>query len=102
MLIAGQKVFGRRYGGSVFYETVEKDLAFGIMRSHFHRGFPKGSHCCVQCSLAVYPVLEAGAIRYFDCAALADNLRRLIDEGQWRFSKPVNPKLVGWSLRQYK
>ena len=49
------------------FENVERDLALGIMRSHFHHEYPKGTHCCVQCTLAVYPVLEAGAIRYFDC-----------------------------------
>lgn len=57
LLIAGKKVLGNRYGGSPFYEMVERDLAFGIMRSHFHHGYPKGTHCCVQCTLAVYPVL---------------------------------------------
>ena len=100
LLIAGQKALGDRYGGSAFYERVEKDLAFGIMRSHFHHGYPKGTHCCVQCTLAVYPVLEAGAIRYFDCAELADNLRKLIRKGQWRFSGSVNPKLVRWALQR--
>jgi hypothetical protein len=98
LLIAGQKALGNRYGGSPFYESVERDLAFGIMRSHFHHGYPKGTHCCVQCTLAVYPVLEAGAIRYFDCAELARALRRLIREGGWRFSKPANPKLSRWAL----
>jgi hypothetical protein len=70
------------------------------MRSHFHHGYPKGTHCCVQCTLAVYPVLEARAIRYFDCAELARDLRRLIREGGWRFSKPANPKLARWALGQ--
>lgn len=55
LLIAGRKALGNRYGGSPFYEVVERDLAFGIMRSHFHHGYPKGTHCCVQCTLAVYP-----------------------------------------------
>jgi hypothetical protein len=100
LLIAGQKALGNRYGGSPFYERVERDLAFGIMRSHFHHGYPKGTHCCVQCTLAVYPVLEARAIRYFDCAELARDLRRLIREGGWRFSKPANPKLARWALGQ--
>ena len=45
LLIAGQKALGSRFGGSAFYETIEKDLAFGIMRSHFHHGYPKGTHC---------------------------------------------------------
>ncbi len=98
LLISGQKALGSRYGGSEFYERVEADLAFGIMRSHFHHGYPKGTHCCVQCSLAVYPALESGAIRYFDCAELADNLRRIVNEGKWRFRKPTNPKMTRWAL----
>ncbi len=100
LLVAGQKGLGNRYGGSPFYESVERELAFGIMRSHFHHGYPKGAHCCVQCSLAVYPVLEAGAIRFFDCAELARDLRRLIEKGGWRFSRSNNPKLVRWALGQ--
>jgi hypothetical protein len=98
LLLAGQKVLGRRYEGSKFYQDVEKDLAFGIMRSHFHHGYPKGTHCCVRCSLAVYPVLAAGAIRYFDCAELAAGLRQLIEGGKWRFAKPPNAQMVAWSL----
>lgn len=98
LLIAGKKALGNRYGGSPFYEMVERDLAFGIMRSHFHHGYPKGTHCCVQCTLAVYPVLEVGAIRYFDSGELATNLRQLIQRGGWRFSKPANPKLTRWAL----
>jgi hypothetical protein len=98
LLIAGQKVMGSRFGGSAFYETVEKDLAFGIMRSHFHHGYPKGTHCCVQCTRAVYPVLEAGAIRYFDCGQLAQALRGLIAEGGWRFAKTPNAKMLQWAL----
>src|SRR5262252_1214604 len=35
LLISGQKALGSRFGGSAFYEKVERDLAFGIMRSHF-------------------------------------------------------------------
>lgn len=38
LLIAAQKALGNRFGGSQFYERVERDLAFGIMRSHFHHG----------------------------------------------------------------
>jgi hypothetical protein len=100
LLLAGRKVLGDRYRGSPFYERVEKDLAFGIMRSHFHHGYPKGTHCCVQCTLAVYPVLEAGAIRYFDCAPLAKELRRVIGKGEWRFAKPANPSLTRWAMGQ--
>jgi hypothetical protein len=99
LLIAGQKALGSRFGGSPFYETVEKDLAFEIMRSHFHHGYPKGTHCCVQCTLAVYPTLEAGAIRYFDCGQLARDVRRVIAEGGWRFVKPPDAKMLHWALR---
>jgi hypothetical protein len=99
LLIAAQNALGRRFGGSDFYESVERDLAFGIMRSHFHHGYPKGTHCCVQCTLAVYPMLEAGAIRFFDCRKLSRDVRRLITEGKWRFVKPANPKMVRWALR---
>ena len=98
LLIAGQKALGRRFGGAEFYERVEKDLAFGIMRSHFHHGYPKGAHCCVQCTLAVMPVLDAGAIRYFDCRELSVAARRLVRQRQWRFAKPADPRMVRWAL----
>jgi hypothetical protein len=98
LLIAGQKALGRRFGGAEFYERVEKDLAFGIMRSHFHNGYPKGAYCCVQCTLAVIPVLEAGAIRYFDCRELSIAARRLVRQRQWRFAKAADPRLVRWAL----
>ena len=98
LLIAGQKALGRRFGGHAFYESVERDLALSIMRSHFHHGYPKGTHCCVQCTLAVYPVLEAKAIRYFDCAPLIGQVRQIIEGRQWRFSRPANPSMVVWSL----
>src|SRR6185436_19238129 len=71
LLLAGQKSFGGRYGGSPFYERIEADLALRIMRSHFHGDAPKGAFCCKQCTLAVLPVLEANAIRWFDCRPLA-------------------------------
>ena len=77
LLIAGQKALGRRFANHGFFETVERDLALGVMRSHFHHEYPKGTHCCVRCTLAVYPVLEVGAIRYFDCAPLAEQVRVL-------------------------
>jgi hypothetical protein len=98
LLIAGQKALGSRFGGSAFFESVERDLAFGIMRSHFHHGYPKGTHCCVQCTLAVYPTLEAGAIRYFDCGQLSQDVRGIITKGQWRFVNPPNAKMVRWAL----
>ena len=98
LLVAGQKVLGTRFGGSEFYESVEKDLAFGIMRSHFHLGYPKGVHCCVQCTLAVIPVLDAGAIRYFDCRELSRAARLLIRQRKWRFARPVDARTVRWAL----
>jgi hypothetical protein len=98
LLVAGQKALGRRFGSAEFYERVEKDLAFGIMRSHFHHGYPKGVHCCVQCTLAVIPVLDAGAIRYFDCRELSRAARRVVQQRQWRFAKPVDPRIVRWAL----
>jgi len=98
LLVAGQKALGKRFGGSEFYERVEKDLAFGIMRSHFHHGYPKGAHCCVQCTLAVIPVLDAGAIRYFQCGELSRAVRQLVRQRQWRFAKSADPRIVAWAL----
>ena len=98
LLIAGQKALGRRCSGAEFYERVENDLAFGIMRSHFHHGYPKGVHCCVQCTLAVIPVLDAGAIRYFDCRELSRAVKLLVRQRKWRFAKRVDPRMVGWAL----
>jgi hypothetical protein len=98
LLIAGQKALGRRAGGSEFYERVETDLAFGIMRSHFHHGHPKGVFCCVQCTLAVIPVLDAGAIRYFDCADLSRSVRLLVRQRKWRFARQVDPRMMRWAL----
>jgi hypothetical protein len=99
-LIAGKRVHGERYNGSEFYESIEKDLAFGIMRSHFHLGYPKGTHCCVSCTLAVYPVLALNAVRYFNGPELAQDVREIIATKSWRFSKPVNAKLLSWSVGQ--
>ena len=98
LLIAGQKALGRRFAGHPFYENVERDLALGVMRSHFHHGYPKGTHCCVQCTLAVYPVLEAGAIRFFDCAPLSEQVRQIVRKRQWRFAGAVNPAMLRWSV----
>ena len=99
LLLAGQKAFGRRYVGSDFYQRVESDLALRVMRSHFHGDAPKGAFCCKQCTLAVLPVLEANAIRYFDCRRLANDVRRIINEGEWRFATPANAKMLQWSLQ---
>jgi hypothetical protein len=98
LLVAGQKALGRRFAGHPFYETVERDLALGIMRSHFHHEYPKGTHCCVQCTLAVYPVLQAGAIRFFDCVQLSRHVREIVRQRQWRFARPVNAAMVRWSI----
>ena len=99
-LIAGTRVLGARCKGSAFYQSIERDLAFGIMRSHFHLGYPKGTHCCVGCTLAVYPALELNAFRYFNCRELAQDVREIIATKAWRFAKPVNAKLLSWSLGQ--
>jgi hypothetical protein len=98
LLIAGQKALGRRFAGSEFYERVENDVAFGIMRSHFHLGYPKGVYCCVQCTLAIVPVLEAGAIRYFDCRGLSKAVSLLVRQRKWRFAKPVDPRMMRWAF----
>ena len=98
LLLGGQRSLGRRYGESAFYTAVERDLAFGIMRSHFHLGYPKGVHCCTQCTLAVYPVLEANAIRYFDCAELANAVKQVIVRRQWRFRTPPPQPMLDWAL----
>lgn len=98
LLVAGQKAIGRRFGGAEFYERVEADLALRIMRSHFHNGHPKGAFCCAQCTLAVIPVLEAGAIRYFDCRELHKSVTRLVRQRQWRFAKAIDLRMVRWSL----
>jgi hypothetical protein len=98
LIVAGQKALGRRFDASEFYERVERDLAFGIMRSNFHLGYPKGAYCCVQCTLATIPVLDAGAIRYFDCRELSRAVKLLIQKRKWRFAKPVDPRMVRWAL----
>ena len=98
LLLAGKKALGDRYAGSPFYEAVEKDLAFAIMRSHFHNGYPKGAHCCMQCTLAVYPALEARSMRYFDCAELAAEVKRLVVQRTWRFARPANPAMLRWAF----
>ena len=82
LLVAGQKALGRRCGGTEFYERVERDLAFGMMRSYFHNGYPKGVHCCARCTLAIIPVLDAGAIRYFDCRELSRAVKLLVRAAQ--------------------
>ena len=98
LLVAGQKALGRRFRGAEFYERVEQDLALRIMRSYFHNGYPKGAYCCVQCTLAVIPALEAGAIRYFDCRELLRSVRLLVGQRQWRFARAVDPRMLRWAL----
>jgi hypothetical protein len=99
LLLVGQKALGRRYAGSAFYERVESDLALRIMRAHFHGGAPKGAYCCKPCTLAVLPVLDADAIRYFNGRRLAHDVRRMIAARAWRFATPANPRMLQWSLR---
>ncbi|MBK7878251.1 MAG: hypothetical protein IPJ77_21560 [Planctomycetes bacterium] len=98
LLLAGKQALGHRFSGNAFYERVEEDLALRVMRSHFHNGYPKGAHCCTACTLAVLPVLEANAIRYFDGRLLAKEVRALIASRGWRFAKPINAKMLSWSL----
>jgi hypothetical protein len=98
LLLAAQKALGKRFGGHAFYEHVESDLAMRIMRSHFQGGAPKGAFCCKQCTLAVLPVLEADAIRWFDGQPLAKEVRRLINNRAWRFSSPPNAAMLRWAL----
>jgi hypothetical protein len=98
LLLAGGRVLGQRYGESPFYTSVERDLAFSIMRSHFHNGYPKGTFCCAQCTLAVLPVLDANAIRYFDCRKLAKAVGQVIVGRQWRFRTPPPKAMMEWSL----
>lgn len=98
LLMAGQRALGPRYAGSAFYDRVEAELALNIMRSHFHHGYPKGTNCCAQCTLASLPVLEMNAVRYFDSRALAKDVRKLIAAGGWRFATPPNPKMLRWAL----
>lgn len=97
LLLAGGRVLGQRYGESAFYTGVERDLAFGIMRSHFHNGYPKGTFCCAQCTLAVLPVLDANAIRYFDGRKLAKAVRQVIVGRQWRFRTRPPQAMLEWS-----
>ena len=98
LLVAGQKVLGRRFGGHPFYERVEAYTALAIMRANFAAGAPKGTFCCSRCTLAVLTVLDAGAIRYFDCKPLSRDVRALVETGGWRFSGSVNANLRNWAL----
>ena len=98
LLLCGRKALGKRYGADPFYESRERDMAFGIMRSNFHHGYPRGTHCCAQCTLATLPVLRAGAVRYFDCRPLAAEVARLVENRQWRFSSPPNAKMLAWAM----
>jgi len=43
-------------------------------------------------------VFDAGAIRYFDCRELSKSVRRIVRQRQWRFAKPVDPRMVRWAL----
>ena len=99
LVIAGNAALGRRYGGkSAFYDRVEEQLALGIALANFRQGHPKGAFCCPPCTLAVYPVLQAGLIRWFDSRALAPSVRELIEKRGWRFARFKNPRMIAWSL----
>jgi hypothetical protein len=63
-----------------------------------HLGYPKGVYCCVQCTLATIPVLDAGAIRYFDCRELSRAAKLLIQKRKWRFATRVDPQMERWAL----
>lgn len=98
LLLAGRKALGPRYGGEPFYERVEDDLALRIMRAHFNGAAPKGAFCCRQCTLAILPVLEANAIRWFEGKPLAQAVRQLIAGRAWRFETPPNAAMLRWAL----
>jgi hypothetical protein len=98
LLLGGQKALGRRFGGHPFYEHVEAYTALAIMRANFEGSAPKGTFCCAQCTLAILPVLAAGAIRYFDCAPLARDVRALVEAGGWRFANPPNRHMRDWAM----
>lgn len=99
LILSASRVLGPRYaGGSAFYDHVERDFAMRIMRSNFHRGFPRGVHCCAQCTLAVYPVLQAGAIRWFESKELAKDVRKIIESRQWLFKNFKHARMLEWAL----
>jgi hypothetical protein len=53
----------------------------------------------VPCTLATLPVLELGAIRYFDSAKLGKDVRAIIASKGWRFANgAVNGKMLQWAL----
>lgn len=99
LLVAARRAFGDRYGkNNPFYDTVERAVAFGIMRDHFHHGHPKGTFCCAPCTLAILTVLRAGTIRWFDCAPVLADVERLVREKQWPFQGKVDPKIIEWAM----
>jgi hypothetical protein len=98
LLLAGKNAFGKRYEKSLFYQQTEADLALSIASAYFNDKAPKGAFCCKQCTLAVHTVLEANAIHHFDGPTLAKGIRKIIRNGEWRFSTPSNPKMLEWAL----
>lgn len=99
LLMLGRRALGHRFGGhSEFYEKVERDLAFHIMRSHFHNQYPKGTFCCAKCTLAILPVLRMKAIRWFDCQESADSIEEVVINKQWRYSHFNDQKMLNWSF----
>jgi len=91
LLIAGQKALGKRFGGSDFYERVEKDLAFGASCARIF------TTAIRRVYIAVFSA-HLRAIRYFDCRELFVALRRIVRQRQWRFAKSTDPRIVRWAL----
>lgn len=100
LVLGARRAFGRRFDAEVeFYDRVARDLTLGMALSHFRHGDPKGAYCCAHCTLAIYPVLQARALRLVDCGQLSEAVRGLIESRGWRFSRATSPKVIQWSLR---
>lgn len=100
MVLGARRALGVRYDArSEFYDRVMRDLTLWLALSHFRHGDPRGAYCCAQCTLAIYPVLRAGALRLVDCKQLHAEVRALIVERRWRFSTATQPKMIAWALQ---
>ena len=101
LVLAGRRALGvQYYRQSEFYDHVARELTLGMTLSHFHHSDPKGAYCCAQCTLALYPVLKAGALRWVNCIQLASAVRSLIEDRKWRFTTSTNPRMITWSLSE--
>jgi hypothetical protein len=99
LVLAGRHALGRDFAKkSAYFEAIARDIAFGVMRSHFVHGDPKGAYCCPQCTLAVYPLYEARALPWLGGPELAEDVRTLVRERGWRFSCAPRPAMEAWSL----